>query len=57
MKGLKQSYSDNPRLTLKKADMRDTYSIQTIFDQIDGSLYEQIEDLNTRSPEPCTSFL
>ena len=41
-----QHLSDNPRLTLKKADMRDTYSIQTIFDQINGSLYERIEVYN-----------
>lgn len=37
---------ENPHFTLKKADMRDTYSIQTIFDQIDGSLYERIEVYN-----------
>ena len=36
----------NARFLLKKADMRDTYSIQTVFDQIDGSLYDRIEVYN-----------
>lgn len=41
-----QHILSNPKLLLKKADMRDTYSIQTVFDQINGSLYDQIEVYN-----------
>jgi GDPmannose 4,6-dehydratase len=41
-----QHITSNPKLSLKKADMRDTYSIQTVFDQINGSLYERIEVYN-----------
>jgi GDPmannose 4,6-dehydratase len=41
-----QHITSNPKLSLKKADMRDTYSIQSVFDQINGSLYEKIEVYN-----------
>lgn len=41
-----QHITSNPKLHLKKADMRDTYSIQTVFDQINGSLYDRIEIYN-----------
>lgn len=36
----------NPKFFLKKADLRDTYSIQGIFEQIQGSDYERIEIYN-----------